>query len=249
MNTTTAPETARPEAEVNPVTSAAKGMPQAPENPYLHARRHWNEHVAREIADKRMWQFIGLGCLAIAAAAVGGIVYIGAQSRFVPYVVEVDKLGQSVAVGRADRAAPADPRVIRSTLASFISDARLVTPDTDVQRAAVFRVYAHLGPQDPGTQQMNEWWNGTAESSPFKRAAKETVSTEIDSVLPQSAETWQVEWTETVRERPGSVLAKRHMRALLSIYTVPPTPATTDEQMRQNPLGIYVREFSWSEIR
>ena len=39
---------------------------------------------------------------------VGGIIHIGSQSKFVPYVVQVDRLGQAVAVAPADRAAPAD---------------------------------------------------------------------------------------------------------------------------------------------
>jgi type IV secretory pathway TrbF-like protein len=36
------------------------------------------------------------------------------------------------------------------------------------------------------------------------------------------------------------------MRALVTVYTVPSTPQTTEEQVRNNPLGIYVRDFSWS---
>ena len=36
------------------------------------------------------------------------------------------------------------------------------------------------------------------------------------------------------------------MRALVTVYTVPATPQTAEEQVRNNPLGIYVRDFSWS---
>ncbi|MDR4515809.1 MAG: VirB8/TrbF family protein [Nitrosomonas sp.] len=34
----------------------------------------------------------------------------------------------------------------------------------------------------------------TESSSPFKRAETQTVSVEIISVIPQSPETWQVDW-------------------------------------------------------
>ena len=37
------------------------------------------------------------------------------------------------------------------------------------------------------------------------------------------------------------------MRALVTVYTVATTPNTTEEQVRNNPLGIYVRDFSWSK--
>ena len=84
-------------------------------------------------------------------------------------------------------------------------------------------------------------------SSPFRRAAKETVSTEIVSVIPQTPDTWQVDWIETVRDRQGILKGQPYrMRALVTVYTVPATPQTTEEQVRNNPLGIYVRDFSWS---
>jgi type IV secretion system protein VirB5 len=89
--------------------------------------------------------------------------------------------------------------------------------------------------------------NGTEGSSPFKRAVKETVSTEIVSVIPQTPETWQVDWMETTRDRQGVAKAQGvRMRALVTVYTVASTSSTTEEQIRNNPLGIYVRDFSWS---
>lgn len=95
---------------------------------------------------------------------------------------------------------------------------------------------------------MNEWLNGTVESSPFKRAVKAMVSLEVVSVLPQSQETWQVDWVETVRDRQGVVQGQPfRMRALVTVYVVAPTPETTEEQIRRNPLGIYVRDFSRSK--
>jgi type IV secretion system protein VirB5 len=106
-----------------------------------------------------------------------------------------------------------------------------------------------LSPNDPATQKMNEWLNGTPESSPFKRAVKEMVSTEIKSVLPQSPDTWQVEWVETIRDRQGVLKGQPvNMRALVNVYIATPTSQTTDEQLRNNPLGIYVRDYSWSII-
>ena len=33
----------------------------------------------------------------------------------------------------------------------------------------------------------------------------------------------------------------------VTVYTVATTPNTTEEQVRNNPLGIYVRDFSWSK--
>lgn len=217
-------------------------------NPYLNARREWNHHVGGVLSASRTWQVIGIVSLLIALVAVAGMIHLGSQSKFIPYVVEVDTHGQVRAVQPADVATPADPRVIHAAVATFINDARLVTPDVSVQRNAVYQVYAMLSPNDPATAKMNEWFNGHADASPFKRAAKETVSIEIASVIPQSAETWQVDWVETVRDRQGAMKGPPYrMRALITIYLVAPTPATTEEQIRKNPLGIFVRDMSWSK--
>lgn len=218
------------------------------QNPYLNARRTWNDHMGSVSASRNMWQIMAILSFMIVLAAVGGVIYIGSQSKFIPYVVQVDKLGEAVAVSRADIASPADPRVIHASVATFITDLRMVTPDIALQRRAIFRAYAMLSPNDPATTKTNVWLNGTEDSSPFKRAATETVSIEIISVIPQTPETWQVDWNETTYDRQGHIaVTPFKMRALLTIYSVGSTANTTEEQIRNNPLGIYINDYSWSK--
>ena len=218
------------------------------DNPYLAARRSWNDHMESMAASRNMWQILAILSLMITLAAVGGIIHIGSQSKFIPYVVQIDHLGEAIAVSRADMAAPADPRVIHASVASFINDLRMVTPDIALQRRAIFRAYAMLSSDDPATAKTNVWLNGTDTSSPFKRAANETVNIEIVSVIPQSPETWQVIWRESVYDRQGHPKEPPFiMRALLTIYSIDSTANTTEEQIRNNPLGIYVRDYSWAK--
>jgi type IV secretion system protein VirB5 len=217
------------------------------DNPYLTARRTWNDHVGSVITSRQTWQVIGILSMMVALAGVGGIIHIGSQSKFVPYVVEVDKLGQPLAVAPAQVAPRVDLRVIKSQVATFVADARTVTPDVALQRKAIFRLYALMLPNDPATQKMNEWLNGTKESSPFVRAADETVSVDIRSVMQQTPETWQVDWEEVTRDRQGVLKGKATWRALVTTYVAEPTTQTSEEQMRMNPIGTFVRDFSWSK--
>lgn len=218
------------------------------ENPYLNARRTWNDHMGSVAASRNLWQILAILGFMIVLAAVGGVIVIGSQSKFIPYVVQVDKLGEAVAVSRADMARSADPRVIHASVAAFITDLRMVTPDIALQRRAVFRAYAMLSPNDPATTKTNAWLNGTETSNPFKRAATETVSIEIISVIPQTPETWQVDWKETTYDRQGHIAVPPFkMRALLTIYSVESTANTTEQQIRNNPLGIYIHDYSWSK--
>lgn len=239
----------KPAVRQSPEATEAAPHNSGLENPYLAARRTWNEHVGSVVSSRQTWQVVGILAMLIALASVGGVIHIGSQSKFIPYVVEVDKLGQTIAAGPVTASDKADPRVIHATVADFISSARMVTPDIALQRKAIFKVYAHLSPNDPATAKMNEWFNGDDEASPFKRAAKEMVNIEIKSVIPQSPDTWQVDWVETTRDRQGTLKGQPEtLRALVTVYIAEPTTQTTDEQLRNNPMGIYVRDFSWSRL-
>jgi len=218
-------------------------------NPYLDGRRAWNSHVDRAYGAQHTWQLIAVAGLLIGLAGVAGIAYVGSKSKFVPYVIEVNKLGEAVSVGPAQVAGPADRRVVRASLASFIASARLVTPDVTLQREAIFRTYAMLHSKDPAEQQMNEWYNGSKDASPFARAAKVTVTTDINSVLPISGSTWQVDWQETTRDRTGALLGQPvHMRAMLTVYLEPPSTTGDEAAIQRNPLGIYVQTYTWQEV-
>jgi len=239
----------KPDRRQSPQSSEAGPRSSGLENPYLSARRTWNEHVGSVVSSRQTWQVVGILSLLIALAGVGGVIHIGSQSKFIPYVVQVDKMGQTIAAGPVTAADKADPRIVHATVADFITSARMVTPDVALQRKAVFKVYSVLSPNDPATAKMNEWLNGNADASPFKRAVKEMVNIEITSVIPQSPDTWQVDWTETTRDRQGALKGQPvPMRALVTVYTAEPTSQTTDEQLRNNPMGIYVRDYSWSRL-
>lgn len=224
-----------------------KPLPEL-DNPYLNARKHWNEHTQGLLNTTRLWQAVALISLLITLGAVGGAVHVASQSKFVPYVIEIDKLGQNLAVAPAELAMPVDQRVVHASLAAFMSNARLVTPDIAIQRKAIFSVYAMMNADSPAATKMTAWLNGNEESNPFHRAAKETVETEIVSVIPQSPDTWQIEWNEKTFDRQGVLIGQPcRMKALATVTIVPPTSATSEDKIRQNPLGVFVKDFSWSK--
>jgi type IV secretion system protein TrbF len=235
--------------EVPPASEPGNGADKRTPNPYLDARRSWNSQVDRAYSSQHTWQLMGIMGLLVGLAGVAGIAYVGSKSKFVPYVIEVDKLGEAVSVGPAQVATTADPRVVRASLASFIASSRLVTPDVSLQREAIFRVYAMLHTKDPAAEAMNEWYNGTKDSSPFAKAAKVTVTTDINSVLPVSTSSWQVDWQETTRDRDGALVGQPvHMRAVLTVYLEPPATTAQESAIQRNPLGIYVSNYNWQEV-
>ncbi len=225
-------------------TLAAK---TTPENPYLNARRSWNGHVSGAMSAVQTWQVVGILGLLIGLAAVGGIIHIGSQSKFIPLVFKEDSSGNTISMTRADRIPDAKVDDYRTAVTDFISSFRLVTPDSDLQTKAVWRTYGYLSPGDAATLKANEFLNGKPANNPFKRAANETVSVDIKSALQQSKDTWQVDWLETVRARDGTLKGAPYMmRALVTIYQNSDAELQSG-QMFINPHFIFVRDYNWAK--
>ena len=180
--------------------------------------------------------------------AVFGCVYNCTKSKYIPYVIEVDKLGHvAAASGPLEISTFSNQRVIQATLADFIEQARTVTPDVSIQRKLIFKLYDKMNQSDPATLKMNEFLNGDPEKNPYQRAEQEMVNVEITSILAQSDTTYQIEWDESTRTRTGSLKSKAHWKALITIYIVD-SRDFTEEMIRSNPAGIYIENFSWTKI-
>lgn len=223
--------------------SAPKLDPDSPHSAvYVAARREWNEQTGSIVASRDTWRLTALGALGVAFLAVGGIAWIGAQNRVVPYVVAVDRLGDQLAISRADVAAPADPRIIRARLGRWISDVRTVFVDVTAQRRVIGDAYAILSRNGAAYRAINEWF---AQNSPFDRAKNATVGVQVRSVIPLSANTWQVQWTENHRTREGSMLPAEEWRGVVTISINPPTD---DATILANPAGIYIETVEMQKL-
>ena len=209
-------------------------------SPYLAARREWNERYGSYIAAARTWRLACFGALAVAVAAVGGVVYFAGQNKFVPYLVEIQN-DRPIQVTFPGRLPPADPRVIRAQLAQFIRDFRSVTPDPQVQNRAVERLYAHLNTGSAAYMMVNDWMR---ENIPFQRAANETVTVEVSQVLPISERTWRLEWMEHPRQRDGEALPSLRMTALATVGIAKEVPLNA---VLMNPIGLYIEAIEWGE--
>ena len=100
-------------------------------------------------------------------SARGGVVYIGSQSKIVPYIVEVNQLGDALAAQRADVASTPDTRLIRAQLARWIVDVRTVYLDAAAQHAIVNEAYGMTDRQSPADGALNEYFRA---HNPFIRA-------------------------------------------------------------------------------
>lgn len=69
---------------------------RAPDNPYLAARQEWSERYGSYVRAASAWRAVGILSLAMAVIGFGYALYLSTQVKLVPYIVEVDKLGNTV---------------------------------------------------------------------------------------------------------------------------------------------------------
>ena len=224
---------------------SAKARVPDPDNPhsavYLAARREWNERYGSYIAQAHAWRLAALASLCVALVAVIGVVWIGAQTHIVPYIVQTDRLGDAIAIRRADVSPPADPRLIRSQLARWVDDVRSVYVDVDAEKHVITEAYAMVDRNAAGAPALNDWFS---RNDPFRRAQDDTVAVAVESVLPLSATIWRVEWREDTRSRQGALERSQHWQATIGISINPPTD---EAEILVNPTGLYVESFDWSQ--
>lgn len=210
-------------------------------NPYVEARREWNERYGDYINQAKNWRYMAVLSACISLVCAGGLSYIGAQNKLVPYVVEVDKLGQARTVNILTKGVMADPRIIKSSLGRFIQSWRLVTTDREVQTDAIKQLYALVPTGSAALQKFNDYFNA---NNPFKRAANSKISVELNSILPISQETWQIDWSEETFSLTGESKGKVRWRAFLTVTLDPPKE---EAQILLNPFGVYVTDLNWAQ--
>ena len=211
-------------------------------NPYLAARREWDERYGDLITRARNWRTLAVICAVTTLVATGGLMWLSAHSRIVPFVVLVDNLGRPLASGIAEQATVNDDRLKRASVLAWVGDLRLVTSDGVAQRKAIDHVYAQIASGSQAQAFVSDFYRSIP---PFKRAQIETVSIDVNSVLPTSDRTFEVDWVETTRDLYGAVKATDRWKGSFSIALNPPT----DERLaRINPLGVYVTNVSLAKV-
>lgn len=214
----------------------------SPFNPYVAARREWDERYGDLITRAKNWRFIAMVSAVATVVAVVGIVVLSARSRVVPFVVAIDSLGRTVAAGPAKATTTTDEKLKKAVLFTWIEDLRLVTTDPFAQRKAIDRVYAHLARGSEAQAFVTAFYRG---DPPQKRGKTQTVSIDVESILPNSNRTYEIDWIETTHDLNGGVLATDRWKGSFTITLDPPT----DELMiRVNPLGIYVTDAAWTKV-
>jgi len=213
------------------------GKTPEPQTPYQKAAQAWDERIGSARVQARNWRLMAFGSLILSAGFASALVWQSARGTVVPWVVQVDNLGQAqtVAPANADYR-PTDPQ-IAFHLGRFIEQVRAIPADAIIVRQNWLRAYEWT--TDRGAAALNDYARA---NDPFAKVGRQQVAVEVSSVIRASPNSFRVAWTERHFEN-GQLSTTERWTAILTIVIQTPRDA---ERLRANPLGIYVNAISWS---
>lgn len=211
-----------------------------PVTPYQKAAAEWDDRIGTYRVQAKNWRIFALGSMAVSVILAAGLVYKASKSSVTPYVVQTTSDGLVVAVGpaKASNYTPQAPE-IKHFLSEIVNKSRSIPLDPVVSKQNWIDVYDFLRPQ--GQNEMNVI---AQQENPMSKIGQITRTVIIIGVIPQSKDTWQVRWKEDVVNKGGEIVESYKMTGLFTIDFQPPT---NEKQLLKNPLGLFVRHFSWSK--
>jgi type IV secretion system protein VirB5 len=213
------------------------GTAPEPVTPYQRAEQIWDERIGSARVQAKNWRLMAFGCLALSGGLAASVIWQSNQSHIVPYVVQVDRLGEAQAVAPAIANYKPSDGEIAWFLSRFIADVRSLSSDPVIARKNWLEAYDYT--TNHGAAYLNQF---AQEHDPFKDIGERTASVQVTSVVRVSGESFQVKWTEQHFDH-DAVSSTEHWTGILTIISKPPTTA---EILRRNPLGIYVNAIDWS---
>lgn len=214
------------------------GNTPKPVTPYQKATEVWDQRIGSAWAEARGWRLMAFFCLGIVLMIGTALIWQSLSSRITPYVVEVADSGSVRAVGNATESYNPSDAQIAYHLSDFIRNMRSIAIDPVVVRENWLKAYAYV--TDRGALVLNEYARA---HDPFQRIGERSITVEVTSVVRASDTSFQVKWREAAFDH-GSLATTETYTAILSL--VLQHPKSVDE-LRKNPLGIYVHGFNWSK--
>ena len=218
--------------------STRYGLTPEPVTPYQRAAQVWDDRIGSARVQAKNWRLAFFGCLALSGGLAGGLVWQSSRGTIVPWVVEVDKVGEAQAVAPAEASyRPSDPQ-IAFHLARFIEHVRAIPADPVVLKQNWLRAYDFT--TDKGAIALNDYARA---NDPFANVGKVQVAVDVSSVIRASNDSFRVAWVER-RYQDGALAATSRWSAILTVVIEPPR---TPDGLRRNPLGVFVDAFNWSK--
>lgn len=212
-----------------------------PVTPYQKASDEYDRRVGTARVQAKNWRYMAFSLVGLVAILVAAVAYMAMKSKIIPYVVQVDKLtGVVQAAGPAEQSkyTPSENE-IKYFISQIIVKSRTVPLDPVVLKQNINSVYNFLRPS--AAQTMDKMFQS---DDPVKKVGKETASVTISSIVALSKDSYQARWTE---EKLGVEGASNGVVRMTGAFTIELAPPVVEDDIYKNPLGLFVKQYSWSQ--
>jgi len=210
----------------------------APQNtPYAKAAQEWDNRIGSARVQARNWRIAAFAALGLAGASLTAFIVSASTTHIATYVVPVNEYGKPGKIELAGTAYKPSTAETGYFLGQWVGLVRSKSTDGVVIRQNWLSAYNFI------TSQAEQTLNVFAkENNPFADIGREARTVEVETVLPRSKDTFQVTWRETAYTG-GQPLPPERWTGLFTVKIQPPK---TEQQLRANPLGIYITSYQWS---
>ncbi len=216
-------------------------------NFYLSGRQEWLERYGSYIKQAKNWRLMAFGSLAISFVFAIGIVYEADRVHNVPYVFEVNKLGQQVELGKAVESGSFNEPVIRHVVSRFVWLLYTKNPSKSTQKSFISESFDYVSSK--AGDALDHFY---LQHHPYEAYEKGTFGT---SVHITSAETigdvtntkgsYIVDFSVKTYNKHGALIKTQDYQGTINYKVI--TPSQNPNILEGNPFGIYITSFSFSK--
>lgn len=212
-------------------------------HPYLDGRYAFERLFGDLARGRRSWQAAAFLSLLLNIVLTAGYLHLVSQQKVIPYIVELDALGEIRAAGRLsvqevpERAITAVLRRFVHNLRTVPTDARLLNVRLQDARAYAYGRAAKTLITDLDREREN------IEHMLNRRDTRYVE--EISSVLklPGQGILYRVSWRELI-----TIGQEEHLSAYEGHFQIRVESPEEEKALISNPLGIYIIDYSLTEV-
>lgn len=216
---------------------------EAPSSRYRAAKQAWDLRIGAPVVQGKNWR---IACLATSfnlLLSLGALLVVLKQQKVIPVIVGLDKeTGEPHVLGPVDkRKFEPSELAIKFFLSHFIQNVRSVPLDPVLIKRNWLNAYSFMRKEAAGL--LNEMTEKDP-NSPLKKIGKILISIQPLGVIEiPNTNSYQLRWRETVYTIQGTKLDEYTMLGTFIIEIDPPTDERT---LQDNPLGLFIKSFSWN---
>ena len=175
----------------------------------------------------------------------GIVFFLMKRTTIVPALVTMNDFGQTQYIGEVSRKNYQNfniPEVaVTYQVKEFLNLYKTLSSDKEIVKRNIEKAYHLLT-----SSSASKFSTLLRENNPYKDYGSYTKEVIFETEpLKISKNTYQVDYKQTTRTYQGLIVEEKRQRAVITIQTLEPT----EDDIKDNPLGIYITDFDIKDIK